>query len=290
MKRMSVLVPCLLGLITTGAMAQSLDSALAYFPMDVGNVWEYANYSAFAGPPSLIGYGFVAVTGDTLLPCGHAYRVFTYTGSIWMPLTGSRFYRVDSATANVYCPEADTGREFLWDSLRANLHDGTAQGEVESVAPDTILGIPTLTKRSAFTGKSLDLSLGYGVTYLYNDDMFIIHTSRLVYAKIGGKAYGTLMGVGLDERSIPKNAALLQNYPNPFNPSTTIRYELPKSSMVRLSVYDILGREVSVLVNERKNVGSYEVKFDGKNLATGVYFYRLQAGDFTQTKRLLLLK
>ncbi len=83
---------------------------------------------------------------------------------------------------------------------------------------------------------------------------------------------------------------MAQNYPNPFNPSTSIKYELPKSSFVRLSVHDMLGREVSVLVNDRRDVGVHEVKFEGAKLASGVYFYRLQAGDFTQTKRLLLLK
>ena len=93
------------------------------------------------------------------------------------------------------------------------------------------------------------------------------------------------------ERSeVPREFKLCQNYPNPFNPSTTIKYELPKSSMVTMSVYDMLGRQVSVLVDERRDAGVHEVKFEGPNLASGVYFYRLQAGDFTQTKRLLLLK
>jgi hypothetical protein len=89
---------------------------------------------------------------------------------------------------------------------------------------------------------------------------------------------------------LPREFFLLQNYPNPFNPSTTINYELPISSVVKLSVYDMLGREVSVLVNERKNAGSYEVKFDAAGFSSGVYFYRIQAGDFTQTNRLLLVK
>ncbi len=89
---------------------------------------------------------------------------------------------------------------------------------------------------------------------------------------------------------MPLRFALGQNYPNPFNPCTTIKYELPKSSMVRLSVYDILGREVSVLVNDRREGSVHEVKFDGSNLGSGVYFYRLQAGDYVVTKRLLLLK
>jgi hypothetical protein len=88
----------------------------------------------------------------------------------------------------------------------------------------------------------------------------------------------------------PTSYLLIQNYPNPFNPTTTIRYELPKSSMVTLSVYDLLGREVSVLVSESENAGSYEVKFDARGLGTGVYIYRLTAGSFVQTCRMLLLK
>ena len=81
-----------------------------------------------------------------------------------------------------------------------------------------------------------------------------------------------------------------RNYPNPFNPRTTIKYELPKSSEVRLSVYDVLGREVEVLVNEIRDAGVHEVKFDGSGLSSGLYFYRLQAGDFVATSRLLFLK
>jgi hypothetical protein len=83
---------------------------------------------------------------------------------------------------------------------------------------------------------------------------------------------------------------MAQNYPNPFNPTTTIKYELPKSSMVRLSVYDILGREVSVLVNETVDAGVHEVRFEAAGLASGVYFYRLTAGSFVQTRKLLLVR
>lgn len=79
-----------------------------------------------------------------------------------------------------------------------------------------------------------------------------------------------------------------QNYPNPFNPSTTIIYELQTSSDVRISVFDLLGREVSVLVNERRDAGLHEVKFDSSNLASGVYFCRLRVGDFVQSRKLLL--
>jgi photosystem II stability/assembly factor-like uncharacterized protein len=88
----------------------------------------------------------------------------------------------------------------------------------------------------------------------------------------------------------PSSFVLCQSYPNPFNPSTTIAYELPQSSEVTLSVYDMLGREVSVLVNDRREAGVHKVKFDGAGLASGVYFYRLQVGDFVQTRKFVLLK
>ncbi len=96
--------------------------------------------------------------------------------------------------------------------------------------------------------------------------------------------------VGDNPNGTPETFQLLQNYPNPFNPTTVISYRLPIVSNVRLVVYDLLGREVSVLVNERKSSGSHEVKFDGSGLASGIYFYRFQAGDFLQTKRLVVLK
>jgi hypothetical protein len=91
------------------------------------------------------------------------------------------------------------------------------------------------------------------------------------------------------EEESPRVFKLMQNYPNPFNPSTTVKYELPTSSMVNLSVYDILGREVSVLVNERRDAGVHKAVFDASGLATGVYLYRLQAGEFAQTRKLFVL-
>ena len=100
-----------------------------------------------------------------------------------------------------------------------------------------------------------------------------------------------------DEYTIPSEYKLAQNYPNPFNPTTTIRYSIPSvgrneisTYKVALKVYDVLGREIITLVNEEKAPGEYEVKFDGSKLASGVYFYRLQAGSFSEAKKLVLMK
>ncbi len=83
---------------------------------------------------------------------------------------------------------------------------------------------------------------------------------------------------------------LSQNFPNPFNPNTTIKYSIPKSCFVTLKIYDLLGKEIMTLVNEEKSVGNYEINFDGKNLSSGVYFYRIQAGSFSDAKKFILLR
>ena len=80
------------------------------------------------------------------------------------------------------------------------------------------------------------------------------------------------------------------NYPNPFNPSTRIKFDVPSSKFVTLKVFDVLGREVATLVNEVKQPGSYMVTFSAEGLASGVYFYRMQAGNFAATRKLMLLR
>jgi len=99
------------------------------------------------------------------------------------------------------------------------------------------------------------------------------------------------------EPTLPNSFKLFQNYPNPFNPGTVISYQLSVTSNVKITVYDILGREVAILVNEEKFPGNYEVKFNASNLpsaqgglASGTYFYRLSVGNYTETKKMLLVK
>jgi len=94
----------------------------------------------------------------------------------------------------------------------------------------------------------------------------------------------------INDREIPKEYQLRQNYPNPFNPTTVISYGLPKNTFVTLGIYDELGREVKLLVNEWENAGDHSVNFDASSLPSGAYFYHFKAGSYTATKKLLLLK
>jgi hypothetical protein len=89
---------------------------------------------------------------------------------------------------------------------------------------------------------------------------------------------------------VPALFRLEQNYPNPFNPTTTIRYALPRRSHVSLTVYTTLGQQVATLVNESQDAGYHDVRFDGSGLASGVYFCRLKAGGYVETKKLLLAR
>jgi len=92
------------------------------------------------------------------------------------------------------------------------------------------------------------------------------------------------------EAEQPSYYALNTNYPNPFNPSTQISYQIPENSFVNLIVYNVLGQEVAQLVNQTQSMGKYTVKFNAANLPSGVYIYKLQAGEFSSVKKMLLTK
>jgi hypothetical protein len=91
-------------------------------------------------------------------------------------------------------------------------------------------------------------------------------------------------------QAYPSQFCLYQNYPNPFNPSTTIEFALPKSTFVTLKVYNLLGEEVATLAEEKRAAGIHKINWDARGLASGVYVYRLEAGSFIQTKKLILMR
>lgn len=134
--------------------------------------------------------------------------------------------------------------------------------------------------------------------YSYSDDIFEISSQKHFYRLKQIDFNGTFEYSAVVEVLIaPTKFSLDQNYPNPFNPSTTIKYTIPnvplsgvEGSRVQLKAYDILGKEVATLINNYKEAGNYEVEFDASQLASGVYFYQLKVGSFSETKKMLLLK
>jgi hypothetical protein len=135
-------------------------------------------------------------------------------------------------------------------------------------------------------------------------DLSIVYPNRHIRATTHGNGVferslvsNPLLGI-VNNGQLPKEFRLFQNYPNPFNPSAKVKFDIAKAGNVTLSVFDITGRLVTSLVNERLQPGSYEVKFDGTSYSSGIYFYRIQAGDpstssgqgYTDTKKMILLK
>ena len=98
------------------------------------------------------------------------------------------------------------------------------------------------------------------------------------------------LGIGDEYNELPRSYTLSQNFPNPFNPTTTIQYSIPMTSNVRIDIYDILGRKVETLVNEEQTAGAHQVAWDANDITSGIYFYKIDAGGFTETKKMVLLK
>ena len=144
--------------------------------------------------------------------------------------------------------------------------------------------VKTDIKDTTFTLFNNQLSQVFEVTVTGLPLLFYFDPENLILKKLNSVT-------SLDETPVNNlNFSLEQNYPNPFNPSTVISYRLPETSFVTLKIYDALGREVAVLVNEQKPAGTYEVEFDASDLSSGIYFYKLQAGSFVQTRKMILLR
>ena len=231
-----------------------------------GGVWLSTNNgkswtSAYSDLPSNISVFSFAINGTNLFAgCYNGLYLSTNNGKNWT--------------------EADSGLKNLTVSSLVvsglNIFAGTNDGVWLSTNNGTIWS-----------------SVNSGLNQLGVQSLAIIRDT--LFAGSGGGVWirplsDMITSVDQPESGLPTNFNLEQNYPNPFNPSTTINYSVNKAGLVTIKVYDILGREVGTLVNEQKNPGNYEVQFNASRLASGVYFYRMQAGDFVETKKLLLLK
>ncbi|MCL6495470.1 MAG: T9SS type A sorting domain-containing protein [Ignavibacterium sp.] len=158
----------------------------------------------------------------------------------------------------------------------------------------------SVRKRKIFETYTLGMPVysltdGYGLDSSFYQFDFGYTVNSLRGCVINGIAYGdTVLSVENNE-NVPMSFVLYQNYPNPFNPSTTISWQSPVGSRQTIKIFDILGREVATLVDEYKEAGFYKIEFNSAQvsrteLASGVYFYRLQAGNFVETKKMMLLK
>ncbi len=182
-------------------------------------------------------------------------------------------------------------------SFAGNVIDGKVQLRWSTATETNNMGfeIYRANQNGEQSWKKIGFMQGHGTTtepqsYSFMDESILSGTYQYRLKQLdydGSYEYSNIIEV---EVGIPTEYSLEQNYPNPFNPTTTVRYEIPALSFVTLKVYDVLGSEIATLVSEEKPVGNYEVEFDGSGLTSGVYFYTLQAGDFVETKKIVLMK
>jgi len=142
----------------------------------------------------------------------------------------------------------------------------------------------------SLSNEGLNTNLQCTALHKFGNYIFLGTNPYTLPCKIHRRPISEVIGIRNISTEIPNDFKLYQNYPNPFNPLTNIKYQITNNKFVTLKVFDLLGKEVATLVNEKQQPGIYEVSFDGSNLTSGVYFYRIQAGDFIQVKKMVLVK
>ncbi len=266
-----------------------------FYPVHTGDFWLYkiSDYNYDTGYYEY--YNKKSVIGDTLFPNNKSYKIVKEGYDF-------HYQRFDTLNGLVL--------EFLeWDSTEFVLFDltfvigdkfDTAYSFFESLRliaeEDSLIFNETLPQKrfkaiGSLRTDNIYLSNKLGKVYEDGDYDFGEYYIELQGAVIDGVVYGDTTVTAI-ENNRPKlqNFTLAQNYPNPFNPQTIISYNLAKNCSVKIKIFDLAGREVKSLVSENQIAGQHSVTFIADNLASGVYYYRINAGDFVQTKKMILLR
>jgi hypothetical protein len=260
------------------------------YPLQPGNRWEYWDCQ-FTFQVRTIQVG-----SDTILSNGHSYATL-----LWSPGGSLSFMR--QVGSMVYTRAASDSTETLSYDFSKTVGDTVAvhyrNGDttVVTVAYDRFRSIFGRMLRQwgfweQWRGSSLYMLVE--VTDSLGQTFESVEAGQydicLRGADINGIRYGTISGASEEGAQVPDATTLTQNYPNPFNPTTVIRYGLPHAARVSVAVFNVLGQQVAVVEEGMRDAGYHDVTFDGKNMASGVYLYRLQAGEFVQTRKLVLMK
>jgi len=296
------------------------DPALAeYYPLAIGDKWVYEKKVCsidFPPEPCVFYNEVVEVIGDTVLSNGFNYYIIKETNPYGSDINLERYNREDATVRRYIEDTSFINSEYIIEDLIADAGDTLCTNRFYTYGyncevPKIFINETTenlfngLHPKKRYVVYALDafaysLVKGFGIDSISFGFDFGYATTNLKGCIINDVLYGDTTVVGINEPdNLPKEFYLFQNYPNPFNPTTKIKFVIPpvpsgKSSFVNLKVYDILGREVATLIDEEKQPGNYEVEFNPVsgvwNLASGIYFYRLQANGYTSTKKMIYLK
>jgi len=287
-----IIVLILLYFAPSNVESQIIDSALSYFPLHNGDRWEYFyHWAAITNGDTYT----ITVEGDTLMTNGKLYKKMVNRQIPNNLIKSSSFIRIDSLQAKLYAYNIDSlGNEYFLDSLRLTIGTNSRRyGRLMSIDTIRLWGITTTRQNFGVYVGGSSYSVAYGIGLISassGEYLDIPYYTTLLYTQINGNEYGTFVNVKKDEPSHSTEFSLEQNYPNPFNPSTTIRYFLSKACFISLKVYNILGQELRTIISGQQFAGRYEILFDARNLPSGVYFYKLQTGNHTDIKAMVLIK
>ena len=272
--------------------ASSSYAQIHWLPLRIGNEYQYNIEHQY--------YYYGKITKDTIVN-GKTY--YDFSDVIWM----LNFYLREDSLGNIYTLHSqyiDTNYvdqpEYLLFPYDAKEGDDWLIARHKYYPWADLHGQCNLLDSEMVFGKEKHIKwvgiINHGpMSLLFAEDVGIVEWSLensnciLNYAKVGKEEYGRYVGVS-EKKPLPDKYMLSQNYPNPFNPNTTISYTMAKSGPVTIKVYDLLGNEVKTLVNEYKLAGNYSVNFDASKLSSGVYIYRITAGDFTTSKKMAVVK
>jgi photosystem II stability/assembly factor-like uncharacterized protein len=281
-----------------------------YFSENFGYSWYGGGYNPLNVGDNFVSTLTTSTSGDVIV--GTDRWISNYNGRIWSDaqfsmygtfdiasITGSpRGYLFASSSVGILRSSQDSGYFYPMNNGLSGTH---FYGLLVNSGGMVFAGSDSGVFRSTDDGNSW-LSTNSGLTDLHVTNSALRAYNTLAVNSAGYLFVGTQSGLVFKSTqptvtSAPLQAgnplrtfALDQNYPNPFNPSTRIRYSITDEGMVRLAVFNMLGQEVERLVSDMKQPGEYEAKFDGKNLPSGIYFYRLETGSHSVTKKMLLLR
>jgi hypothetical protein len=229
--------------------------------------------------------------GGDLRPVTLLYRNTVLVSGNASPSTPQGLATQVASGGTTFTWNASTDGETDQKAITYNIRVGTTPGGIDIVSPLSNISsgfrrLPKPGRQGTRTSATLrNLAPG---TYYWSVQAVDHECAGSSFSEMKTFTISPTSATGTPE--LPLECSLGQNYPNPFNPTTTINYQISHSSHVALTVCDMLGREVAMLVNGKKEAGNYAVRFDATRLASGVYFYRLRAGDFVQSRTMLLLK
>ena len=268
-----------------------ITKSLDFMPLQIGNSWTYHIYSRSSDifDPSYSDYYKKYTIVDTAIVDGNKY--YKIDSPIFVGIRGE-YLRIGEENGIFY---TDNFPLFDFTAVKGDTLDAEyfitffTGNEI-----DTCFGEKVIVKKYtdySLTSGNWKFAQGLGMLDRYFTFDFGYGTETLVGAVIDGKVYGDTTVVSVkNEINIPNQFYLSQNYPNPFNPTTIIEYSIPNNEYVTLKVFDILGREIATLVNEQKSAGSYKVNFNAENLPSGVYIYKLSSGNYTTSRKMLMIK